>query len=635
MKQDYDRFSKMDYQDLVNWPTVLEDNLPTLKRELYKRRKGAVNAYFKKEKTVDQICAEHGIRKGELYRLLNRCLETHGDGRLFGYRALIPFQRVKNTKNAPFETLLERYPNLKEDLENDFLNAVKKGGLYEKNISIKNVHKIFVRNCLKTGLSLNEYPLNTKTKAFKSVQRFINSLSDKHFIAVAARYGDEAAMLAKNTGVGYSQYQSTTVNRPFERVEFDGHKLDISLAVKYKTLEGDEIIDTINRIWILSIIDVSTRCILGYHLCLQKEYSSDDVLMCIRNAIKPWEPRKLAIPELEYPVHSGFPSSVIEETKFGIWDEFCYDNAKANISKIVQEKLNNFVGCSINMGPVATPIRRPHIERFYNTLETNGFHRIVSTTGNAPTDPRRRKNTEQLAIKYQISVEHIEDIVDVLIAEYNATPHSGLSGLTPLEVMQQRIDRGMSISSLAEDQRDEFLFFTTKINRVIRGDVKGGRRPFVTYEGVKYTNEVVSNMPSLIGKKVTLLVNVDDIRFIRVHLENGSELGILTAIGKWGIHPHSLRERKAINKLKNSGEVHIPQGEDPIEVYHNYLRSNANTKNGRNMLASFEKNQDSKNKRYDRSSEPIEETDMKETKEENNKHKSNKPNIKLRKTLQF
>lgn len=53
------------------------------------------------------------------------------------------------------------------------------------------------------------------------------------------------------------------------------------------------------------------------------------------------------------------------------------------------------------------------------------------------------------------------------------------------------------------------------------------------------------------------------------------------------------------------------------------------------MLASFERNQDSKNKRYDSLSEPIEETDMTETKEENNKHKSNKPNIKLRKTLQF
>lgn len=407
MKHNYDRFSSIGYHDLVNWPTVLEDNLTPAKREIFKSRKNAVNAYVKKRTTVDQICEEHKIPKNELYRLLDRCMEIHADGRPFGYRALIPYQRVKNTKNAPFETLLERYPNLEESLENDFLNAVKKGELYEKNISIKNIHKRFVRNCLNAGISLTEYPLNTKTKAIKSVQRFINALSDKHFIAVAAKFGDEAAMLAKNTGADYTEYQSTTVNRPFERVEFDGHKLDISLAVKYKTLEGDEIIDSINRIWILSIIDVATRCILGYHLCLQKEYSSDDVLMCIRNAIRPWEPRDLAIPELKYSENSGFPSHIIGETRFGIWDEFCYDNAKANLSKIVQDKLNNYVGCSINMGPVATPIRRPHIERFFNTLEMNGFHRIISTTGNNPTDPRRRKNTEQLAVKHQISVEHI------------------------------------------------------------------------------------------------------------------------------------------------------------------------------------------------------------------------------------
>lgn len=179
-----------------------------------------------------------------------------------------------------------------------------------------------MRNCIKLGIGLNQYPLNTQTKAYKSVERYLKSLSNKHFVAVATRSGEESKMLAKNTGANFTEFQTQTPIRPYEKVEFDGHKIDVALSVKYTTPAGDEIVDTLNRIWILSIIDVATRCILGYHLCLNKEYSSDDVLMCIRNAIKPWKPKELTIPNLKYSESSGFPSYLVHEVAYGIWDEW-------------------------------------------------------------------------------------------------------------------------------------------------------------------------------------------------------------------------------------------------------------------------------------------------------------------------
>ncbi|MEK3995010.1 hypothetical protein MKY29_09640 [Psychrobacillus sp. FSL K6-2365] len=635
MEKDFKKIQNSGFDDLSMWPTVLVDDLSSENKEIFKRRRAAVQDYFKDKATVNLICEKYKLKRSNFYRLLARCLEIHSDGKIYGYRALIPNQRVKRTTHAPFEGLLNRYPMLEEELKRDFFNAYKKNEVREKNINIKNIHKRFVRNCVNVGIDLNEYPLNTSSKALKSVQRFLTSLADKHFISVTSRYGDDAVMVAKNTGRNYSDFESTTPIRPFERVEFDGHKIDVSLAIIFKTPEGDEIVDTINRIWILSIIDVATRCILGYHLCLQKEYSSDDVLMCIRNAIKPWEPKQLTIPKLVYKEHSGFPSFLIDAAKYGIWDELCYDNAKANLAIIVQEKLTEFVGCSINMGPVATPVRRPHIERFFQTLEINGFQRIVSTTGNSTKDPRRRKGSEQIAVKYQISSEHIEEIADVIIAEYNITPHNGLSGLTPIEVMKQRIEKGMHIDTLAEDKRSEFLFFTTKFKRTIRGNLNKGIRPSVFFEGVKYKNDIIAHTPSLIGKTVTLLVNVDDIRFLKVYLENGSELGILSAIGKWGVRPHSLRERKAINKLINSREIEIPTGEDPIEIYHNFLKTNASSKNVRNKLASFEKNQSSKKKRYEITADEVPEQKEKKSKPKKVEAEREKVKVKLRKTLQF
>ncbi|MFH4242571.1 hypothetical protein WAI99_20825, partial [Acinetobacter baumannii] len=63
--------------------------------------------------------------------------------------------------------------------------------------------------------------------------------------------------------------------------------------------------------------------------------------MCIRNAIIPWKQRKLTINGLKYSSSANFISNAIPEASYGIWDEFCYDNAKANLAKIVQNKLVN------------------------------------------------------------------------------------------------------------------------------------------------------------------------------------------------------------------------------------------------------------------------------------------------------
>lgn len=45
-----------------------------------------------------------------------------------------------------------------------------------------------MRNCVNAGIDLNEYPLNTSSKAFKSIQRFLTSLADKHFISITSRH---------------------------------------------------------------------------------------------------------------------------------------------------------------------------------------------------------------------------------------------------------------------------------------------------------------------------------------------------------------------------------------------------------------------------------------------------------------
>ncbi|MBL2556728.1 hypothetical protein ELJ57_30385, partial [Klebsiella pneumoniae] len=121
---------------------------------------------------------------------------------------------------------------------------------------------------------------------------------------------------------------------------------------------------------------------------------------------------------------------------------------------------------------------------------------------------------EENAVKYRISAEHLEELTDVLIAEYNGTPHEGNNNLSPLEVFQQRINRGMTITQLSQERRNEMNFFSLKVTRKVKGHNKEGRRPYVYYEGVKYSNEVLLRSPQLINKSLELLINTDDLRVI-------------------------------------------------------------------------------------------------------------------------
>lgn len=598
--------------DTSLWPIVLTENLTPEHRKLFLLRKKAVDLFISTDMKVKDIENETRLRRDQIYSFVRRCIEKDESGEIMGYRALIPFKRVKDytrrdlpinkeedTDNftGAFSLLLDTYPSLKDLIIDLYLNRKNyKNKINDPVISIKNLHKKFLDECRRIGIKMNEYPFNTKSLAKKSLERYVKELANTYFVEVAKRNGEQAAMVAKNTGRG--NQNNPMIIRPLERVEFDGHRIDTSVAIIFKTPEGDEIVEVMNRIWILSIVDVATRAILGYHLCLNKEYSSHDVLMCIRNAIIPWKQKSLTINGLIYSESANFPSNLIPEARFGIWDEFCYDNAKANVAKIVKSKLTDLIGCSINMGPVAVPVRRPIIERFFQTLEKNGFHRLPSTTGSNPQDPKR-KNPEQNAVKYRITSEHLEELTDVLIAEYNGCPHDGNNNLSPLEVFQQRVSRGMTIEQLPEEKRNEMAFFSLKVTRKVNGSLKNGIRPYIFYEGVRYTNEILNHSPHLINKTLALLVNTDDLRLIKAFFADGSELGVLSAAGKWGITPHDLRTRKAINKLKSNKLIHFTQSDDPIQIYQEYLENEAQkNKTNRNKLASLQKEQKSKEERY-------------------------------------
>lgn len=583
-----------------NWPTVFIDNLDENDQLTFKIRKNAVDLYMEGKLKVKDVSEISGINETDIRRLVYRCLEYGEDGRVLGYRALIPRKRIKtysskknDFKNNPgnfsgaFKNLLDKHPEIDETIKKYYFGTVR-NEITEHIISVKNLHKKFIKVCKAVGLdpTKNDYPFNTKDMGRRSLYRYVKELENNNLKLAAKRKGDETLRHVTSTGQGT---KNTIIERPYQRVEFDGHKIDSIFVLKFSTPEGDEIVDILHRIWILTIMDSATRTILGYHLSLNREYSSEDVLKCIRNAVVPWKPKEFCIPNLKYTEGSGFPSGLIPETSWALWDEFAYDNALANIANIVTDRLKKVVGSSINAGPVAHPERRGMVEKFFDVLEENGFHRLINTTGSGKNDPRR-KNAEKNAIKYEMTVDELDEIVEVLVANRNITPQEGTNYLTPLEVMKQRINRGTIPRVLPEEKRNETIFLTQHFTRQVRGNRDKGRRPYINYEGVEYRSDVLSNNFKLVGTTLTILSNIDDLRVLHAFLPDGSELGILKAKGKWGIRKHSLRERKAINKLRNNKEIYISNNVDPIDVYYTHLNEKSkNSKDHRTKLANLEK----------------------------------------------
>jgi putative transposase len=571
------------------WLQVDTNLLTAEAKAVYLNRKEAIDLYVENEKSQAEIYNLTGVDRKNVIRLYTRCISYDPYGVPWGYRGLIPNKKLKpyelnprsrkfneSRKTGEFCLLLEKYPEISDEIENLFFGRKK---LSEPVMRPKYIHKKFVDKCKELGIPRNEYPFNTEHLGYRALCRHLEHLRDKHFGTASSRYGHDAEQKAKNSGIGQQNYPRTIT--PYQDVEFDGHRFDGIWVITIKTLEGDDAVLTLDRLWVLSFIDRATDNIIGRpHISLNKEYNATDVMIAAKKAVMPVQKMNLTIHGLSYQPTGGYPSERFKDIEWAVWDVIHFDNAKSHLAEMVRERLRNLIGCATCLGAVDKPMRRPHIERFHQTLTSSSMQRMVNTTGSHPEDPRR-KEPEKMAMRYEMTFEHLEEILDVVVANYNGTPHGSLFYNSPLDALEQRLNKGMIPRLLSETKRTEFVFTQVEQPRTVRGSHKSGKRPYIEYMGVEYRNDLLANSAHLLNTKLSLHVNVDDLRTIRAYLPDGSEFGLLVAAGKWCLTPHSLQMRKVINILKRKKLIHFTQWDDPIFVYHEYLLTQAKTKKKR------------------------------------------------------
>jgi putative transposase len=567
------------------WPSVLDAEFDEERRKQLRAQVEAMRLYFSWV-PVAEIEQRTGVSQNSLSRLAKRCLKLADDGRIQGFRACIPFARTvpySRTSTLPHHppgeragmagalgVILRRFPDIEQLLVQYVRNEAKRMAVPEFKLRPCDLHRIFLRCLSDKGVGLNEWPFTTKYRRLRSIQQFMKETLDRHFARSAMVREDSAARAHLSVGKGIPSLLS--FDEPYDAVEIDAYKIEAHVTVAFHTPEGLETDLRLDRVNLIAVVDRFSSAVLAYTVVYRPEVSADDILKVIRNAASGiWAPMKLSIPNLRYPEGGGLPSGVIEGAQGALWSTTLFDGALAHLSSAVHARARAALGFAINWGPVAHFERRPNVERTFNQIARTLFKRLPSTTGSNPHSGRADE-AERMAVEHRIRAAEVEQLLDVAFAQHNATPSEGLSHLTPLEAIRYFIDhperfecRKRPAGTAAE------AGFSQYEAAIVRGSRSAGRRPYIQVDRVRYTNDVLASSGHLIGTRVLLEVDEDDMRQVKAYLANGAELGVLKAHGKWGLTKHSRRTRKAINSLITKRLITITGFDDPLQVYMQHL----------------------------------------------------------------
>lgn len=581
--------------DVAQWTAVDVAAIPESRRSQFLKRKLAIELYLggANDTTLQQ---ETGLRRRNVYRLIKeRCLGQAEDGTIQGWRGALPHVRVKPYIRSQEMTVNSWGGGAVGALQWVFASPggaqleakfrqqiIGKTRALEATRRSRQAHfKWFINELRERGYEQRgEWPFNVERMGYITICAFVDRVlaenPARHIEIVAGETGKRKA----KAGDGVDR----PALRVFERVECDAHKLDARMVVMVPSPHGGFESKKIHRLWVIVLIEVASRAVIGYHLSLRKECSAEDVLRAIKKSLTTWTPLTIQFSSNAYNKGAGLPSHCSSQYVGACWDEFSVDGAMANICKRVEQPIQDIVGARIlkPQDPTSYSSRRslddrPFIESFFGQLAAGGFHKLSTTTGSNPKD-KKGYDPDVAAKETNFQLEYAQELLDTLIANYNATPHSGLGSRTPLEQLDFLTLRRSAPLRIADAGNVERMVGVRKLCTLL-GGVATGRRPHFNFSNARYSAEWLCLRTDLIGKTFWLhLENEDDARFASVSTKNGVYLGTIRAAPPWHRTPHTLFIRQAIRTLDKRRLLHISNDCDPIEELIRYAESSIDKK---------------------------------------------------------
>lgn len=577
-----------DMRDVKSWPIPEISILTEKEQEKFIRRKKAIQLGLEGG-TVVEAAKEAGCTRAVLYRQLTKCLQLDENGKILGWYGIWPRgrhkpyersapqptpQRAKHGSAGAFKAFLKLHPDivlrLNAAIEGKESEMVKPSRLVSRVI-----YQMFLHVCRKIEkIGEDEYPLNTKDKGRRSVERYIKSYKEAHPKTIEPWYGKEAASRSR-LGNGKSLFEWGT--QPLDEVSYDAHHFDVIGTLMVPGPKGLQPIP-VTRLWVGVIVDKCSTAGLGYSVATCFEPSSLLLEEALISASTEWQPRSRRIPGISYLHGAGLPFGTIENMPPCRPARFTLDNAAQHFAHRVINGIRKKLGCAIEYGGIGSWWHHALVERFLKELENLGFHRLPSSTGTGPSDPLVSDPVAK-AVQHKIEQRDLIELVDVIVANKNATPSRTLGNQSPLQIISNSL-QSMPSPWLPRIAPPETAFFSKlgiSIEFItVRGSIKKGRAPYVQINEVEYTSPELSVRYDLIGKRIAIHINEWDMRTAKCFdAKSGESLGTLIARGNWSQTKHSRSDRKAVNALRKSGELVLDNSSDPVVCYMQKLAQDA------------------------------------------------------------
>lgn len=277
-----------DVPPIEAWPAACSDSLDLVQRERFERLLKAIKLYAAGTRVID-IEERTGIRRTQLPGYLEKCLTAAPDGRIQGFRALLPYVRTasyqRSAKENPkrreqhggltglLSALLSRLP----DVEQCFKNAIRQASKHKEVPPAKlrkiDLHRMFLQTIREQGVTAKEWPFTTKHLGKRSIDKYVEDLLNRSFARSVHNWENQAAKAHLSVGTGKNCF--LTFDEPYDAVEIDAYHIDAHLTVPFITPEGKEAELLLERLWLIAVVERNSSAVLAYTIVYRSEITAD------------------------------------------------------------------------------------------------------------------------------------------------------------------------------------------------------------------------------------------------------------------------------------------------------------------------------------------------------------------------
>jgi hypothetical protein len=493
------------------------------------------------------------------------------NGERFGFHVCVPwgaYHRDETDADAEMPRVAEPHamaavlachPSLREQVE-AYSHPLPPG---RPPKSFERLHENLLKHL--RSLDLHDYyPLNQPDKGRRALLRYI-----RH-----RRMDGAPGSIIDDVSEAPTVLDDLIRGRLYARAETDAHRIDIEAVLGVQMPNGGVVKRPISTLWLLCEIETESRAILGWSLRVGRGYNNLDLSTCVASSLFPWARRELTIPGLAYHPGAGLPSGLPGELGARRVRSVALDNAKAHHAIDFEQAFCSGHGGILVYGRAHEPRSRPIVEQLFSRLEQGAFRELPGGF-----EPATRLGDNKIRISnfapndFPIQLHLFEELLDVIIANYNASPHPALGNLSPLQFLQMYPPRGFDFTP-ATAEKDAAQMGSVLVSLPVKGDRDKGIMPHVNYQYARYRSPELDGKWEMINTRSVLArVNRHDLRTILLMRTATTPMCVVRAAAPWDKRRHDETTRSLIMQwTKQPGGLSLVGVSCAVDAYVEHLR---------------------------------------------------------------